>query len=166
MARIKLLTQGSVLQHEGNYTIGYAISNKDFELMENSLISAVGILNNHPPTAPVLSALAMIKGFLESLDAFKIWKNQQLKAIETKPIPSNVFLQLPVNECTITLGTEIDDNKPSQMIYFEILDVKDIANALKMAYELVSDLDEFDSVTHVAALLEIFESFIAKLEMN
>ncbi|MBV5343315.1 hypothetical protein JZU68_06790 [bacterium] len=65
MPRFKLLTQGSVLQHESGFTIGYAISNKDFELMENSLISAVGILNNHPPTAPVLSALAMIKGFSE-----------------------------------------------------------------------------------------------------
>lgn len=162
MAQIKLLTQGSLLHHEGRYTIGYAISNNDFELMENALISAVGILNNHPSTAANLSATALIKGFLDSFDAFKIWKNQQLKAIETRPIPSNVFLELPSSECSINLGTEIDNNKPSQMIYFELSDVKDIANSLRVAYNLVNDLNEFELITHVAALLEIFDSFANK----
>ena len=164
MPRINLLQQGSVLQHTGEYTIGYAISNNDFELMENALISAENIINNHVGTADNLSARAMLKGFAESLDSFKTWKNQQLKAVDTKPIPSNVFLELPNNECTITLGTEIDDNKPSQMIYFDILDVKDLAKSLRIAYELVVDLDEFDSVNQVDALLEIFEGFISNYD--
>jgi len=164
MPRIELLQQGSVLQHTGEYTIGYAISNNDFELMENSLISAESIINNHAGTADNLSAKAMIKGFAESLDSFKTWKNKYLKDLDTVPIPSNVFLELPTNECTITLGTKTDDDKPSQILELEILDIKDIAKALRVAYELVTDIDEFDQSTHVAALLEIFESFIVSFD--
>lgn len=164
MPRIKLLQQGSVLQHAGDYTIGYAISNNDFELMENALISAVGVLTNHPATATNLSAIAMIKGFLESLDVFKMWKIQQLKAVDTIPIPSNVFLELPADECIITLGTKTDDDKPSQIIEFTILDVKDLAKSLRLAYELVDDLEEFELVAHVSGLLEIFEEFILSFD--
>jgi len=162
MPRIELLQQGSVLQqHTGKYTIGYAISNNDFDLMENAFISAENIINNHVGTADNLSARAMLKGFLETLDAFKTWKNQFLKSIDTSSFPSNSFLELPNNECTITLVTKIDDDKPSQILEFEMLDVRDLAKSLRIAYELVTDLDEFDTVTHVAGLLEIFESFIA-----
>jgi len=161
MPRIKLLTQGSVLQHEGEYTIGFALSNNDFILLENALISAENIINNHPSIEAHLSARAMIKGFSESLDSFKTWKNQFLKGMDTVPVPSNMFLELPNSGCTITLGTKIDDDKPSQILEFEIRDVKDMAKALRIAYNLVVDLDEFDKVTHVAGLLEVFEGFIS-----
>lgn len=161
MPQIKLLQQGSILQHTGDYTIGYAISNNDFELMENSFISAEYILNSHPPTADNLSARAMIKGLLESFDSFKTWKKQHVKSLDTVPVPSNVFLNLPNNECMITLETPTDPDKPSQIIEFEILDVIDIAKSLRVAYELVTDMEEFEQVSHIVALLEIFEGFIS-----
>ena len=163
MPRINLLTQGSLLQHEGNYTIGYALSNNDFVLVENAVICAENIINSHPPTAPNFSAVDMLKGFLVSLDAFKTWKIMYLQDLDTKqnPIPSNIFLRLPVYECAMTLGTMVDDNKPSQMIELELLDVQDIAKSLRIAYELGVNVDSFESVSQVWALLEVFEGFLS-----
>lgn len=167
MARINLLQQASVLKHDGEYTIGYAISNNDFIKLENCLISADGVLSDEDANETNLNARATIKRLLESLDKFKMWKNEELKKqseLGKLDVPSSLFLTLPNAECMVDLRTKTDDDKPSQILQFTLAELKGIAKALRISYEIVTDFDKFSLMNNMTGLLESFESFISAME--
>ena len=93
MARIQLMQQSAVFQNEAKYEIGLAISNNDLINLENGLINASGILLNYNPNETNLNARAVLKGFLENIDQYKIWKEIYLKENNFNPIPSSMFLK-------------------------------------------------------------------------
>jgi hypothetical protein len=161
MARIKLLQQASVLNHEGDYTIGLAISNNDLILLENGLVSAIGILSNYAPNETNLNARLAIQGFAESLSQYKTWKENYLKSSGFNPIPSNLFLTLPDSECTLQLGIKTDDNIPSQIILLSLQEVEETASALRFTYDLVDDIELMGATHCMSGVLEIFEGFLA-----
>lgn len=164
MARIQLMQQSAVFQNEAKYEIGLAISNNDLINLENGLINASGILLNYNPNETNLNARAVLKGFLENIDQYKIWKEIYLKENNFNPIPSSMFLKLPDNECNIQLGIKTDNEKPSQMMLFSIDEVKYIASALRLAYDLADDYNLMDAINSFSGLLEGFESFINAVE--
>lgn len=166
MARIKLLNQVALLEHQGDYTIGLAISNNDMIKLENSFINADFILSNYDPNETNLNARVILKGLLEGLDNYKMWKNKYLAENIVNPIPSSIFLVLPTEDCNVNLGIKTNDDLPSQMMYFSIEEVNETAKSLRRAYDLADNYDLMDAINGMSGLLESFESFITAMNEN